>query len=40
MILNYITEKELVKSPDCSYAKFVQSNFPFVWEEYESGCRG
>ena len=40
MILNYITEKELVKSPDCSYAKFVQSKFPFVWEEYESGCRG
>lgn len=34
MILDYITEKELIKTPDCSYAKFVQSKFPFIWEEY------
>lgn len=35
MIYNYIKEKEMIKIPDCSYAKFVKKKFPLVWERYE-----
>lgn len=35
-ILEYISEKDMIKTPDCSYAKFVREKFPFVWEKYES----
>lgn len=35
MIYDYINEKDMVNIPDCSYAKFVQSKFPFIWEKYE-----
>lgn len=34
-ILEYISEKEMIKTPGCSYAKFVREKFPFVWERYE-----
>lgn len=35
MIYNYIKEKEMIKIPDCSYAKFVKKKLPLVWERYE-----
>ena len=35
-IFEYISEKEMIKTPDCSYAKFVREKFPFVWEKYEN----
>ena len=35
-IFEYISEKEMIKTPNCSYAKFVRKKFPFVWEKYES----
>lgn len=36
-ILEYISGKEMIKTPDCSYAKFVREKFPWIWEKYESG---
>lgn len=38
-ILRYIAEKNMIQTPDCSYAKFVQLKFPQVWEDYERQCR-
>lgn len=32
MIFDYINEKDMINTPDCSYAKFVRDKFPFVWE--------
>ncbi|MBQ7123537.1 MAG: hypothetical protein IJO01_02850 [Oscillospiraceae bacterium] len=37
-ILSYIDEKEMIRTPDCSYAKFVKKKFPKVWEDYEKLC--
>lgn len=34
MILSYIQEKDMIHTPDCSYAKFVKEKFPFVWDSY------
>lgn len=34
MIYEYIKEKNMLLTPDCSYAKFVQEKFPWVWERY------
>ena len=34
MILSYITEKEMIKTPDCSYAVYIKEKFPQVWEQY------
>lgn len=40
MIKGYLKEKEMVKTPDCSYAVFVRDRFPKVWEEYlREDCR-
>ena len=33
-ILDYIKEKEMYKTPDCSYAQFIKDKFPFIWEDY------
>ena len=33
-IVDYLKEKDMVKSPDCSYAVFVRNKFPQVWEKY------
>ena len=35
MVLSYIKEKDVVKTPDCSYALFVKEKFPSVWRQYE-----
>lgn len=35
MIFDYIKDKNMIKTPECSYAKFVQWKFPHVWEQYE-----
>lgn len=37
IILNYIREKDMAQIPECSYARFVKSKFPFIWERYISG---
>ena len=34
MILSYIQEKNMIQTPDCSYAKFVKEKFPFIWDKY------
>lgn len=34
MIYEYIKEKNMIATPKCSYAKFVQTKFPRVWEKY------
>jgi hypothetical protein len=34
-ILDYISKKNLIESPECSYAQFVQEKFPWIWEKYE-----
>lgn len=33
-ILEYLKEKEMYKTPTCSYALFIKKKFPFIWEEY------
>jgi hypothetical protein len=35
MVLAYIREKDMIKTPDCSYALFVKEKFPSVWRQYE-----
>ena len=35
MVLAYIKEKDMIKTPDCSYALFVKEKFPSVWRQYE-----
>lgn len=37
MIFDYIKGKNMIETPECSYAKFVQCKFPHVWEQYEKG---
>ncbi len=34
-IYNYMKEKEMQNTPECSYAKFVQKKFPKIWEKLE-----
>ena len=36
MIFEYIREKNMIHTPDCSYAQFVKKKFPWVWERYEN----
>lgn len=38
MIESYIREKDMIKTSDCSYAKFVREKFPHVWDRYISSC--
>lgn len=41
MIYEYIKEKNMILTPDCSYAIFVKDKFPQVWERYlneKSNC--
>ena len=33
MILSYIKEKDMIKTPDCSYALYIKKKFPQVWEQ-------
>ena len=40
MILDYIRKKEMYRTPECSYARFVRAKFPFVWERYIQGING
>ena len=35
MILSYIREKDMIKTPDCSYAFYIKKKFPQLWEQYE-----
>ncbi len=35
LILEYISEKKMIETPDCSYAIFVREKFPGVWQHYE-----
>lgn len=36
-IVEYLKEKEMIKSPECSYALFIKKKFPQVWNTYVSG---
>lgn len=33
-IADYMSEKDMVKTPDCSYAVFIRKKLPQVWERY------
>ena len=33
-IADYMSEKDMVKTPDCSYAIFIRKKLPQVWERY------
>ncbi len=33
-IVEYLKEKDMVKTPDCSYAVFIKEKLPQVWEKY------
>lgn len=34
MIQQYMVEKRMHLTPECSYARFVRQKFPFVWERF------
>ena len=36
MIFTFIREKDMIRTPECSYALFVKEKFPWVWEQYEN----
>jgi hypothetical protein len=36
--LEYLIRKNMIDTPDCSYAKFVKQKLPKVWQEYEKHC--
>ena len=38
MVLSYIKEKDMIETPDCSYALFVKEKLPQVWRQYEKEC--
>lgn len=33
-IIDYLGEKNMIATPDCSYALFIKEKFPQVWEKY------
>lgn len=33
-LIQYLNEKNMKENPACSYAKFIQTKFPTVWEAY------
>lgn len=33
-LIGYLKEKNMIDTPDCSYAMFVKKKFPQVWENY------
>lgn len=33
-LVEYLCEKNMKERPACSYARFIQSKFPAVWDEY------
>lgn len=33
-IQNYLREKKMQLTPDCSYARFIRQKFPFVWDRF------
>lgn len=35
-LVDYLTEKNMVENPTCSYAMFIKQKFPQVWEKYIS----
>ena len=35
-LCGYLKEKDMIKTPDCSYARFVRKKFPWVWEQYRA----
>lgn len=35
-LVEYLEEKNMIETPDCSYALFIKEKFPHVWERYIS----
>ncbi len=33
-IIEYLKEKNMIQTPNCSYALFIKEKFPHVWEKY------
>ena len=38
-IVEYLGEKNMIATPDCSYASFVKEKFPQLWERYVSSLK-
>jgi hypothetical protein len=36
--IEYLKEKHMIETPDCSYATFIRSKLPQVWERYIAEC--
>ena len=32
--INYLLEKHMIATPECSYTLFIKKKFPWVWEQY------
>jgi hypothetical protein len=39
MVADYMNEKNMLDTPDCTYAKFVRDKIPDAWEMYAEGTR-
>ena len=37
-VADYMSEKNMIETPDCSYARFVKNKLPRAWEIYLSKC--
>lgn len=36
--VEYLISKNMIETPDCSYATFLKKKLPMIWEEYENYC--
>lgn len=37
-VADYMSEKNMIETPECSYARFVKNKLPHAWEIYLSRC--
>lgn len=35
-VAEYLAEKNMIETPDCSYARFVKEKLPQAWEQYQN----
>lgn len=35
-VAEYLAEKNMIETPDCSYARFVKEKLPRAWEQYQN----
>lgn len=38
-LVEYLEEKNMIETPECSYALFIKEKLPQVWEQYITKMR-